>query len=80
MHSACTIVEGCLVNWGYGERICTAVGTIHLYRRYLQDSGIEMESQTASDLLPGEALFISEPNRVRSTHKSNTFSRILGEK
>jgi hypothetical protein len=61
MPSACAIVEGCLVNWGYGERICTVVGTVHLYRSYLQDSRIEMESQTASDLLSGEALLISEP-------------------
>ena len=55
------IVEGRNVNWGYGERICTAVGNAHVHRSYLQDFRIEMESQTALTLLSGEALLISEP-------------------
>lgn len=61
MHSACTIIEGRNVNWGYGEQICTAVENTHIHRSYLQDFRIEMESQTALNLLSGEALLISEP-------------------
>jgi hypothetical protein len=73
MHSVCAIVEGRNVNWGYGERICTAVENAHVRRSYLQDFRIEMESQTALNLLSGEALLISEPKigfavPIRVTH------------
>lgn len=56
MRSAYAIVEGRNVSWGYGERICTAVGNAHARRSYLQDFRIEMESQAALSLLSGEAL------------------------
>jgi len=44
------------VDWGYEERICTAVGDVHVRRSFLQDFRIEMESQIALSLFSGDTL------------------------
>jgi len=54
MRSAYASVKGRDVDWGYRERICTAVGDVHVRRNFLQDFRIEMESQIGLNLLSDE--------------------------
>jgi len=56
MRAAYASVKERDVDWGYLERICTAVGDVHVRRSLLQDFRIEMESQIALNLLAGRAL------------------------
>jgi hypothetical protein len=56
MRAAYASVKERDVNWGYKERICTAVGDVHVRRSFLQDFRIEMESQIALNLLSDNAL------------------------
>ena len=55
MRAAYAIVKERDVDWGYRERICTAVGDVHVRRSFLQDFRIEMESQIALNLLSDNA-------------------------
>ena len=56
MRAAYASVKERDVDWGYIERICTAVGDVHVRRSFLQDFRIEMESQIALNLLSDNAL------------------------
>jgi hypothetical protein len=56
MRAAYASVKERDVDWGYKERICTAVGDVHVRRSFLQDFRIEMESQIALNLLSDNAL------------------------
>jgi hypothetical protein len=51
MRAAYASVKNRDVDWNYGERICTAIGDVHVRRSFLQDFRIEMESQIALRLL-----------------------------
>jgi len=51
MRSAFAIVKKRDVDWGFEERICTAVGDPHGRSNYLKDVRIELESQMALKLL-----------------------------
>jgi hypothetical protein len=50
MRAAYASVKERDVDWNYTERICTAVGDVHVRRSFLQDFRIEMESQIALSL------------------------------
>ena len=56
MRAAYASVKERDVDWGYRERICTAVGDVHVRRSFLQDFRIEMESQIALNLLSDNVL------------------------
>jgi hypothetical protein len=43
------------VNWGFKERICTVVGDAHARSNFLTDVRIELESETALELLHDES-------------------------
>lgn len=51
MRAAYAWVRGRDVDWSYKERVCTAVGDVHVRRSFLQDFRIELESQAAMGLL-----------------------------
>jgi len=55
MRAAYASVKERDVDWAYRERICTAVGDVHVRRSFLQDFRIEMESQIALNLLSDNA-------------------------
>jgi hypothetical protein len=54
MRPACAIVKNRVVNWGFKERICTAVGDAFTRSNFLTDARIEFESQMALELLHNE--------------------------
>jgi len=47
MRPSYALVKGRDVDWGYEERLCTAVGDTHVRRHFLEDCRLELESQTA---------------------------------
>lgn len=53
MRAAYASVKHREVDWGYQERICTVVGDANARKSFLQDFRIELESQTALNLLLG---------------------------
>jgi len=55
MRAAYASVKERDVDWGYKERIYTAVGDVHVRRSFLQDFRIGMESQIALSLLSDNA-------------------------
>jgi len=55
------------VDWGYRERLCTAVGDARVRRSFLQDFRMEMESQIALGLLAGG---MSKPHHVHEDVRS----------
>jgi hypothetical protein len=54
MRPACAIVKNRVVNWGFKERICTAVGEAFTRSNFLTDVRIEFESQMALEMLHNE--------------------------
>jgi hypothetical protein len=56
MRSSYAIVKGCDVEWGYKERICTAVGDAYSRSNFLKDIRIELESQMALEILNDKML------------------------
>ena len=54
MRSAYATVKNRAVDWGFEERICTAVGDPHGRSNYLKDVRIELESHMALKLLESE--------------------------
>jgi hypothetical protein len=56
MRAAYASVKERDVDWGYRERICTAIGDVHVRRSFLQDFRIEMESQIALNILSDNVL------------------------
>jgi hypothetical protein len=55
MRAAYATIKERTADWGYSERMCTAVGDAHARYGFLQDFRIEMESQLALNLLTQEA-------------------------
>ncbi len=51
MRPSFTVVKNRTVNWGFKERLCTAVGDAHARSNYLTDVRIELESEMALELL-----------------------------
>jgi hypothetical protein len=51
MRPSFAIVKNRIVNWGFKERICTAVGDAHARSNFLTDVRIELESEMALELL-----------------------------
>ncbi len=51
MRPSFAVVKNRAVDWGFKERLCTAVGDAHARSNYLTDVRIELESETALDLL-----------------------------
>jgi len=51
MRPSYVLVKGRNVEWGYQERLCTAVGDMHARRHYLEDCRLELESQTALNVV-----------------------------
>ena len=60
LRTACASVKGRDVHWGYEERIRTVVGDAYVRRRILQDARLELESETALNLVrnAGESDYI----------------------
>jgi len=57
-----TALEKRNINWGYMERICSAVGDAHTRSNYLTDFRIELESQMALNLLQsGKIVYYEDP-------------------
>jgi hypothetical protein len=54
MRPVYAIVKKRVVDWGFEERICTAVGDAYSRSNYLKDKRIELESQMALKLLHGK--------------------------
>jgi len=54
MRAAYASVQERNVDWAYSEKLCTSVGDVHVRRSFLQDFRIEMESQTALQLLAAQ--------------------------
>ncbi len=54
MRASYAIVTDRDVNWGFKERVCTAVGDAHARSNFLTDVRIELESQMALELLNEE--------------------------
>jgi hypothetical protein len=51
MRPSFAVVKNRVVNWGFKERICTAVGDAHARSNLLTDVRIELESEIALELL-----------------------------
>jgi hypothetical protein len=51
MRAAYATVKNRIVDWGYRERTCTAVGDAYARSNFLTDVRIELESQMALDLI-----------------------------
>lgn len=63
MRASYTIVKNRAVDWGFQERICTAVGDAYGRSNYLKDSRIELESQMALSILQNKQdLYYDQPN------------------
>lgn len=54
MRPACAVVTNRVVTWNFKERICTVVGDAYTRSNFLTDVRIELESQTALELLHGK--------------------------
>jgi hypothetical protein len=54
MRATYTCIKERKVDWNYYERVCTVVGDASTRRGFLQDFRIEMESQTALNLLESD--------------------------
>ncbi len=70
MRPSYAIVRNRVVDWGYKERICTAVGDARTRSNYLTDIRIELESQMALELL-------STPNKLLYYEHGDTRSNYL---
>jgi len=69
MRAAYTTVKERNVDWGFKERICTAVGDAHTRSNLLTDLRIELESQMALDLLQNKTgSFYYEYSNPRSNY------------
>jgi len=72
---AFAVVKGRDVDWGYDERICTAVGDAHIRYRFLGDARVELESQMALDTVrrrkinDGDYLLLDGPSYFGGTRK-----------
>ncbi len=51
MRPSFAVVKNRIVDWGFKERICTAVGDAHVRSNYLTDVRIELESEMALGLI-----------------------------
>jgi len=51
MRPSYVLVKGRDVDWGYEERLCTAVGDMYARRHFLEDCRLELESQTALKII-----------------------------
>jgi hypothetical protein len=51
MRPSFAVVKNRVVNWGFKERLCTAIGDAHARSNFLTDVRIELESETALELL-----------------------------
>ncbi len=51
MRPSFVVVKNRVVNWGFKERICTAVGDAHARSNFLTDVRIELESEMALSLI-----------------------------
>jgi len=71
------LVKGREVEWGYKERIQTAVGDSYTRHRILEDSRVELESQMALDVLrklhEGHYLFLDGASYFGGERKFRTF-------
>jgi len=62
MRTTYAILEAHNVNWGYMERICSAIGDAYTRSNYLTDFRIELESQMALSLLQsGNVVYYEDP-------------------
>jgi hypothetical protein len=55
MRPSFAVVRNRVVNWGFKERICTVVGDAHARSNVLTDVRIELESETALELLHNQS-------------------------
>jgi hypothetical protein len=64
MRPSFAVVRNRVVNWGFKERLCTAIGDAHARSNFLTDVRIELESETALELLhrADEASYYEDPN------------------
>jgi hypothetical protein len=69
MRPSFVIVKNRVVNWGFKERIYTAVGDAHARSNYLTDVRIELESEVALELIHNKSgAFYYEDSDARSNY------------
>jgi hypothetical protein len=69
MRPSFAIVKNRVVNWGFKERICTAVGDSHARSNLLTDVRIELESEMALELIHNQnGAFYYEDSDAHSTY------------
>ncbi len=69
MRPSYVLVRGRDVEWGYQERICTAVGDTYARRHYLEDCRLELESQTANKVVTAKLQTIHDgPTNARRAY------------